>query len=264
MLLVQCVCSSTCWAMPFRGLVENPEDKNLALIVGVSHGLPGIDIDVDNVKIMASDPSYQYQSKSLLDSQGTTSAIGKSLTLLAENVGERGTLFFYFSGHGNVGVIYPQDRIMQVKELRTAIEEGRKAHGPLDRLVLMFDSCHSGSLLDPFRAWLQPFSNDPRIQTALFTDEVARVMSKTEGRAPYWRKLFVFASSRADETSLAGENGSVFTVAMIKAFEEAMEKDQTIEEFIKNTKKYTEGHHPVARLVPATLASEKMRSGSLE
>jgi len=72
------------------------------------------------------------------------------------------------------------------------------------------------------------------------------------------KKLFVFASSRADETSLAGYDGSVFTNALVKAFNETEQKDETMATLVKLTQEYTEGHHPVARMVPKALELEEL------
>ena len=127
----------------------------------------------------------------------------------------------------------------------------------MSRLILMFDSCYSGSLIDPLK---QERANckstrEQRLANEAFVNEL---MTALGDRAPYWSKLFVFASSRADETSLAGEQGSVFTVALRKAFDEVLAAKGTMKEFIEKTMTYTVGHHPVPRLVPDAWASEKL------
>ncbi len=240
-----------------RGLVESAAATNTALLVGVSHGLPGIDIDVKNVETIATDKAYQFQSFQLNEAQGTQLAVAKELEKTAKLAGTDGSYFFYFSGHGSADNIYLQDGLFSVSKMRLAIEAGRKSVGPLARLVLMFDSCYSGSLLGPFNRLLPKLATyDPTTASSVLADRVA---SEFIGRnRAYWKKLFVFASSRADETSLAGDEGSIFTVALKKAYDETMLTNGTMREWIEKTKTYTEGHHPVERLEPSSLYDEKM------
>lgn len=248
------------WAQE-RGIAESVGGNNQALLVGVSHGLPGIDLDVNNVEKMATHGSYKFATTFLEEAAGTSTRVAQELTTTAEKADKDGTLFFYFSGHGNKGSLYMQDGSMAIATIRAAMEKGRKVAGPMVRLVLMFDSCYSGSLLDPVR--FLPLSQvyEPRLASAMFADEVVRQMtpeSRNEEAVVYWKKLFVFASSRADETSLAGDDGSVFTVALKKAFDEVIVDNDSLATWVKKTQKYTVGHHPVARFVPTTLENEKM------
>ena len=148
-----------------------------------------------------------------------------------------------------------QDRLLSAAEIKTAVQQARQSAGPLQRLVMMFDSCYSGALLDPLRRNLTPLMN---IQFANeMADSVMNEFTQTRDGANYWNKIFVFASSRADETSAAGEAGSEFTVAMKKAFDETIQSG-TVGEFIKKAQQYTVDHHPVARLVPLDMNNEKM------
>ena len=104
------LCASVSLQASNRSFVENPDTtENQALIVGVGHGLSGIDIDLKNVTDIAKNPAYHFKTKQLLDAQGTVSGIVENLTELSEKAGRQGTLMFYFSGHGNVGLIWPQD-----------------------------------------------------------------------------------------------------------------------------------------------------------
>ena len=149
---------------------------------------------------------------------------------------------------------------MKIGEIREAVEQGRakKSSGPLARLVMIFDSCYAGSLLDPLRLFSQLDLRDERAETEAFVDEVVGTM--TRGRADeYWKKLFVFAACRANETSLASGSGSVFTNAMAQAFDEAIGANATMAEFVQKTQEYTHGHHPVARFAPQDLENEKMK-----
>lgn len=237
------------------GLVEDAKASNQAVLVGVSHGLPGIKIDVDHMVSISENNSYNYQVRRLEESKGTADKVLREINEAARAAGKDGTLFFYFSGHGNRGSIYLQDRSVRIEEIRNAIVAGRMEIGPLHRLVMMFDSCHSGSLLDPdLRQMITPLGLDIDF---LFNTLSNPLTLKIQRAELYWDKLFIFASSTADESSLAGKNGSNFTNALFKAFNYS--EHLKISEFIELTKDYTAGHHPVARLAPESLAQENLR-----
>lgn len=242
-----------------RSLVEHFDAPNQALLVGVSHGLPGIDIDVNTVKRISSHSAYNFQPTTLMDAQGTKANVAQELAQAATRAGDDGSMLFYYSGHGSPGSLYLQDGSMTVDKIRKALEDGRSTQGPLERLVFISDSCYSGSLLDPMNLGVMTQLQDPEIQSALMVNEIVFGLSRSShtGRAAnYWKRLFVFASSRADETSLAGKDGSVFTVAFAKAFEETVNAKGKMTELVSKTQTLTVGHHPVARFAPADFGDE--------
>lgn len=239
-----------------RDLVTDAKAKNNLLLVGVSGGLPGIDKDLKMVEEIGQNPNYQFVPTKLWSSQGTVANTSQQLTQLATDSGENGTLFFYYSGHGSPGKISLRDRSMRISEIRKAVEVGREAIGPISRLVMMFDSCYSGSLVDPLRKVFNPLIEQSESES--FADEVVREFSQNSDRRNYWKSIFVFASSRASETSNAGSNGSNFTVALKKAFNEVLSANGTMSEWVQKTKTYTKGHRPVERFAPVDVANEKL------
>lgn len=241
-----------------RGLANSTTSKNQALLVGVGHGLPGIDLDIGMMEGMASHTAYQFQVTKLMEGEGIVSNVLEGMEGLSKGAKNDGTLLFYFSGHGNVGTLWLSDKNIAIQKLRLAIEAGRSSLGPLARLVLIFDSCYSGSLLDPFRRVLPLSEIELLTLNEQMADEVVRQLTPTREESSYWNTLMVLASSRADEPSLATPNGSMFTVAMKKAFNETIDENRTVGEFLDKAREYTSGHHPVARLVPSSLESEAM------
>lgn len=243
------------------GLVDTAFASNQALIVGAPNGLPGIDTDLANATAIATNPAYNFQTTSLYDDQATKSAMLSNLQSLAGSVEGDGTFFFYFSGHGNKGIIAATNfEIVSIQEIRNAIQAGRQSNGPLSRLVLIFDSCNAGSLLNSLGVLSAPLARlAPPVTSDNFADSVVDAFAPRGKAASYWQKLFVFASSTADETSEAGDQGSLFTEAMRKAFDE-VSATGTVNDFITKTQSYTgSAQHPVARLVPTTWSSEKLR-----
>jgi hypothetical protein len=240
-----------------NGFVESADARNVALLVGVTYGLPGIDLDLNNVREIATHPGYKFDVNELWEEEGSVSNVAKNLTDLSASVTDGGTLFFYFSGHGSKDGLLMDDRLMKIGEIRAAIEKGRAGKAPLERLVMMFDSCYSGALLNGVRK-VSHQREDARASEE-FANALVKELQIANGRDTYWKKLFVFASSRADETSAAGSNGSAFTVNMRKAFDEAVLAKAKVSEFVTKTQKYTASyHHPVARLVPVTLGDEAL------
>ena len=248
---VLCLIASFSVKSSFSSIAFNAQDPNKAFLVSVSHGLPGLNFDIDMMKGILTHNSNQFQTVIATDIVVNSASAG--LEKVAGTSGTNGSFAFYFTGHGMKGGLYLQDRIMTIEEIREAIEKGRQQFGALNRLVMVFDSCQSGSLLDPLDS--QRLSQD-------FADNVLRVMTapSKNGRsyASYWKELVIFASAGADETCLAGETGSMFTLAFKKAWDSVMQSDGTIAEFIAQTKASTVGSHPIERLVPASLAQSKL------
>ncbi len=239
-----------------RDLVTDPSGNNQLLVVGVPGGLPGIDKDLKMVEEIGINPAYQFVSSKLWSSQGTVANVAQSLTTLSANALDKGTMFFYYSGHGSRGSISLKDRSMRISEIRQALEKGREGLGPLSRLVMIFDSCYSGSLVDPLRKLISPIADDAEANA--FTDNLIEELSYSSRASEYWKSLFVFASSRSNETSNAGSSGSEFTVALHKGFVETSNQQGTMSDWVQKTKTYTTGHHPVERFVPGDMANEKL------
>lgn len=239
-----------------RGLVESAESRNNALLVGVSHGLPGLDIDLENVKLMAEHPSYRYDVRLLTENDGTVENIARDLTAYSRDVDEKGTFLFYFTGHGNVGVICPSDRDMTVEEIRDALVAGREGLTPLSRLVLVFDSCHSGSLAGPLKhigAHIAALGAAPSL-----ADRIVRALAAVNRGGEYWEKLMVIASAQPDETCLASPSGSYFTNGLKEAFDETVTSQGTVGDLVRLAVEKTYGSTPMARLVPESLGAEPL------
>src|SRR6218665_2733840 len=69
-----------------RGLVAMNNVENKALLVGVTYGLPGIDIDLDHVEKMAQNSNYQFDVTRLWEDEGTVDGTAKMLNKLSTDV----------------------------------------------------------------------------------------------------------------------------------------------------------------------------------
>ena len=173
---------------------------------------------------------------------------------MSEDAGDSGTAFFYYTGHGSPNSLYLYDGSLTSDKIRGAIAQGRDGRGPLSRLVMVIDACFSGSLLDPMRLVRLTLAEEQAALVALF-DRMTESFSRGE---TYWNSLMIVASSRADQTSQASMEGSIFTLAMKKAFDEVAESRGTVGEFFLKAKEYTKRHEPVARFVPESLKEEPL------
>lgn len=257
-VVVTLVVSFSVHANTSRSLVTNNSANNRALLIAAANGLSGLDYDIKNLQEIGNNEAYGFKDTTLWDDKASVPNTKAVLATLAHEVGEDGTLFFYFTGHGTKGGLYMGDQgFLHVSDIRESIEKGRQGMGPVDRLVIMYDSCYSGSMVDPVRRNLfseELFSLDMATQMA---DDVVREFN-TRDAANYWKSVFVFASSRSDETSLASPVGSIFTLALKKAFDEAAKSNGTMGKLVELSKTYTEGHHPVERFVPESMRNEKL------
>jgi len=240
-----------------RGLSSDPNARNTALLVSASHGLPGLDYDIDNVEEMALNAQSGFTVDKVVNGKATVSKIASELVRLADSSDANASHFFYFTGHGGRGTIYAEDRSMKIEEIKSALVKGRELWGPMARLTFIVDSCHSGSLIDPMGSLkTMGFLNSPQVIAQEMVDEIVGGLAPVRGETPLFRSLFAFVSARADETCLAGSNGSAFTVAMKNAWNKAVEQKLTVKQFIDETAKGTKGSHPTARLVPVQLAED--------
>jgi hypothetical protein len=240
-----------------RGLSSDPNARNTALLVSSSHGLPGLEYDIDNLEEMALNAHSGFTVEKVVNGKATVSKIASELTHLADSSDGNASHLFYFTGHGGRGTILAEDRAMKIDEIKKALVKGRELWGPMARLTFIVDSCHSGSLIDPMRSLkTMDFLNSPQVVAQEMVDEIVQGLAPTRAESPLFRSLFAFVSARADETCLAGSNGSAFTVAMKNAWNKAVDQKLTVKQFIDETAKGTKGSHPTARLVPAQLAEE--------
>ena len=158
--------------------IENPNANNVAVVVGASNGLPGIDDDLDHMSEILKG-TYDFQITRLGDGKSSIANIEEALTRNAELADWYGTFFFYFSGHGSPGLIVA-DKFseMKVQQFRYAVAKGREKAGPLARLMLVYDSCYAGLMMDPMRIGYFWRLQDPAVMSALMADSIADVFTR--------------------------------------------------------------------------------------
>jgi hypothetical protein len=206
--------------LPPSGVFE----QGHALVIGVANysqvrPLPGVVLnDARDLRELLTSPACGYPSANvtqLLDDQATAGGIRTALADLATRTGPDDTVVIFFSGHG--GHEDSGDKTQQYlipydcnpNDLPGTAISGEEMTGFLrdikaGRLLVLFDSCHSGGAGDP-KSLL------PQIKSGL-SETYYEKLAQGVGRV-------VIASSRREEFSWAldGMGNSLFTHFLLEA-----------------------------------------------
>jgi hypothetical protein len=200
-------------------------DQGHALVIGVASYPQGyllpetVLYDARDLRVLLADPAIcgypSDQVTQLLDGDATADRIRAALADLAEHIGPGDTAVVFFSGHGAHDLAggdiphyilpygcdpadLPNTAISgeDMTEMLCEIKAGR--------LLVLFDSCHSGGAGDPKGAF-------PLAKRGL-SEDYYQELAQGQGRV-------VIASSRRDELSwtLKGWNNSLFTHYLLEA-----------------------------------------------
>lgn len=251
-----------------KGLAHSAGGRNVAVLMGSPNGLPGVPTDIvelDHVfKSTELDLGFDEVVK---DDSANTDEIFEATANAAAGAD---SLFWYFSGHGNTGILLAEDRSFTFSEVAEAVMAARN-NRPLERLVVMIDSCYSGSFVDgrtpiipsgqagnlgdgdTVRSKCAPLSG-----TMASAEDALAEIGKYQGSL--YNQAFVLASSTKNETSadLGRSRGGAFTWSLRGVINEASanDRDATILQIAERTRRDTEdvgGHTPVWRAFPSSL-----------
>ena len=225
------------------------EDR--ALFVGVGayqngiNPLPGIDMDVENMKVVARKLGFtDAQMKTLMDKDATHDAIHKSIVAwLTDGVSAKDRVFFYYSGHGTRVRDQDGDEADGFDEAIVPVDTRRGENGPenlmLDdelgpllaaipagRVYAFIDACHSGTLtrsmggdlVGKFVKLDDGFADDdPRVGKALEDGAVAdgEVSKSTSTH------LVMVTAANEKQQAQATRGGSLFTLGVLDAVDKA-------------------------------------------
>lgn len=241
-----------------KGLAHSDEGNNVAVLIGAPNGLPGVPTDIRELDVLFRSSELNLGFDDVVkDDKATTRDI---FSKTAEASVGADTLFWYFSGHGNRGVMLAEDRSFTFSEVAEAIIEARESR-PLARLVVMIDSCYSGSFVDG-RTPIIPSAQTgirskcmPMTGVADAEDPLAE-LSRFEGSL--FDQAFVLTSSTKNETSadLGRSRGGAFTWALrgVMTSMKVSNSEATILEISEKTRTDTRkigGHTPVWRGFPS-------------
>ncbi len=256
------------------GLTFNSSSKNIAMVFGASNGLPGIDIDLRVMEEVLSDKTANYNFEIVKELEATPESMIAKTKQYATQVGDDGTLFWYFSGHGGWGTLMAENGNIRFATIAKAIKEVRTK--PLKRLVVVIDTCNNGNLTNTianenstvgFSLAASGEMNHEAIAAAM-ADEIVEAFGDN-AMAPasangekystqqLYEELLVITASSETQTSNATSIGSVFTLAFADAFKKHRDSG-TINDLFSDAKATTQregGHTPQVRAVPSTVLS---------
>ena len=275
--------------------------RSRALLIGVAdvphNELPGIDLDIDNMKKVAEIMGFKPEDiKVLFNSQATSANVHQALaTWVREGVGPQDHVLIYFSGHGtrvpdpspgNVGGV---DDALVLHDVERATVGGHAtlrnvlighefgaalAAIPSRNVLVLVDACHSGTATRTLSlgnerlgvgSGVMKFFSYPGMPTGQ-----TRALKMHAGNENY----AALSAARDDEFAVGTEQGGLFTLGVVGAIEAASRdgKHPTVTDlraaattFIASHTDEQSRHHPVAdgndQLIKGELALIPLRDG---
>ncbi len=241
------------------GLADSANANNSAVLIGAPNGLAGVPTDILEMKKIFKENSYNFKFNSVKVIEDAS--IQEVLDLTKETALNANTLFWYFSGHGDTGQLLANDGTFSFGQVASAIKKARH-NKPLDRLIVVLDSCYSGSFVDGSSPIIE--ENGKYITKKELAENIMQsFISKDEN---LYKQAFVFASSTKYQTSEddGAEHGGAFTYSMRRTLKRLNEltPEVTIEKFAQDTQALTEkeySHQPVWKAYPTqTVLQDKL------
>jgi metacaspase-1 len=273
-----------------------------ALLVGVgdvpNNPLPGIDLDVDNMKKVAQVMGFAPTDvKVLFDEQATYANVRKALTTwVRDGVGPDDRVLIYFSGHGtrvpdpSPGSVGGVDDALVLHDVRRARVNGHAtltnvlighefgaalAAIPSHNVLVLVDACHSGTATRTLTfgnrrlgvgSGYMKFFSYPGMPTGT-TRGLRALATGTENYA-------ALSAARDDEFAVGTEQGGLFTLGVVDTIQSAARdgRHPSVADLRTATTAYIASHtdeqsrhHPVAdgneRLIRGALDLIPLRDG---
>ena len=273
-----------------------------ALLIGVANvpnnELPGIDLDIDNMKKVAAIMGFKPGDiKVLFNDQATYANVHQALTTwVREGVGPDDHVLIYFSGHGtrvpdpDPGNASGVDDALVLRDVARVQIQGKAslkgvllghelgaalAQIPSHDVLVLVDACHSGSATRELSlgnmalgvgSGVKKFFSYPGMPEQTHT-RALRMPTGTENYA-------ALSAARDDEFAVGTEQGGLFTLGVVGAIQDASRdgKHPTVADlrsasatFIAAHTDEQSRHHPVTdgneRLIKGELALIPLRDG---
>lgn len=233
------------------GSLGTAQAADKALIVGVGKyqlpraNLTGIDLDVGMASDMAQYLGIAPQNiHVVMDENATLANVKAQMQWLAQGVGPKDRVFFYFSGHGTQVPDQNNDETDGLDEAMVLHDiDGKSYSGlyvdddfgaalkkiPSQNVIVMVDACHSGTGTKDWSSTGNSFNvNDGQVKFInLFNTKPRKrnepdygVSEKSTGEDNY----LAIAAAQDNQQSIATSRGSLFTVAFRDAFDEERSK----------------------------------------
>jgi hypothetical protein len=239
------------------GLAGSNSARNTAVLIGAPNGLSGVETDIREMVKVFESKKYDFKFEPAVNGNATARQV---IDLVKVSSKDSDSLFFYFSGHGNDGVLLADDRTFTFREVADAIKTARE-NKPLKRLVVMLDSCLSGSFVDGESPIIDESGNVLRmkkIDDELWYQQMIEQITLQAVDGALYEEAFIFASSKKDENSmdLGSQKGGAFTFSLRSEIERLANADYDnakIKDLLPGVIKMTErlgDHTPVFKAYP--------------
>jgi metacaspase-1 len=267
-----------------------------ALLIGVgdipNNFLPGVDLDLDNMKKVAGIMGFRpAEIKVLSNDQATYANVRQALATWPRNgVGPEDRVLIYFSGHGtrvpDAGSPGGADDALVMRDVRRASIQGHAslrnvllgrelgealAAIPSHNVLVLVDACHSGTATRSLKltnhslgSAVTKFFSYPGMPAPGVTTRALRAPSGAENYA-------ALSAARDDESAGDSEQGGWFTLGVVDAIQSAARdgKHPSVADVRGSTQAYIATHandqHPVAdgndRLIRGALDLIPLRDG---
>jgi hypothetical protein len=264
-----------------------------ALLIGVAdvpnYELPGIDLDIDNMKKVAAIMGFAPADiKVLFNQEATRANVLHTLdTWAREDVGPNDRVLIYFSGHGSripdSGSPKGVDDVLVTHDMRRAVIEGKASLSgvvlgrefgvalgkiPSHEVLVLVDACHSGTATRDIdlgshhlgsAAATSKFFAYPGMPDA---PPASRDVTVTHGTENY----AALSAALDTETAAATLQGGLFTLAVADVIQGAArdKKHPTLIELRDLTDQYIASHtHESPRQHPAVDGNDRLIKGEL-
>ncbi len=127
-----------------KDLAYSRNANNVALLFSSPNNLSGPPTDIKTLKPILEGLSF----KVVTVDNATVDDIIRETKKSSKDIGENGTLFWYFSGHGTQQgrLVAENEQLLDFKEVTTAITDVRES--PIKRFLVFVDACFSGQLVN--------------------------------------------------------------------------------------------------------------------
>jgi metacaspase-1 len=272
--------------------------ESRALLIGIGKyqnsrwNLPGIDLDIANMKDMAQIMGFKPEEmRVLMDGEANSARVKREMsTWLRNGVGPDDRVLIYFSGHGTRIPDEDGDESDGADETLILYDSrfGRRTGAgaptmvnslvddevaalvsriPSRRVLMIVDACHSGTITRDVNFEQLSLGEKAGVRKFLYYDGmpasggIEKAVKSTEAES------FV-ALSAADDTQAAISTfqGGVFTLGLVKSLREAARdgRNITLEELRKEVSTYIDGRmQPSLRFTPVISGNAAMAEGGL-
>ena len=236
--------------------------------------LYGVKSDVDKYTSLFNSSRFSYFKVYPLYNPTSIDAVFNKLREAVSHIDENGTLVLVYTGHGlavfgdwdlgpdSIGL---RDIYRIIREVRTTKDQsGATIFKPLQRIVVISDSCYSGALAEHQAQALQERTtiigtDEPENQAA----KLAKSLSKDNDGLAIAKEVIIIASSdkqnRSYDVDLKWGRGGKFSYYFEKSFRkfEASNQESTLGDWINETVSLTNGYWSGTKQRPTFFVSDE-------